>query len=89
MKQALRSQFIYFVAPHLSSGFLLPTDYGTTIKSLHNRAVSGSGSLLSDNRILQAASPEKADLLRSYRNPFHNFIHIFLAPSTPIVRGYD
>ena len=59
MKQTLQSRFIHWVVPHLSSGILPLTDYGTTIKSLHIRAVSNSKSLLSHNRVLQTVLGEK------------------------------
>ena len=71
MKQTLQSRLLHCVAPHLSNGILPPTDYGTTIKSLHTRAVTISKSLLSHNRALQTASPqidlEKVNLPRHYR----------------------
>ena len=60
MKQTLQSRFLHCVAPHLSNSILPPTNYGTTIKSLHTRAVIISKSLLSHNRILQTASPQIA-----------------------------
>ena len=72
MKQTLQSRFLHYVAPHVSSGILLPTDYGTTIQSLHTRAVATSKSLLYHNRVLQTASPqiapEEANFLRPYRS---------------------
>jgi len=42
MKQNFQSRFLHCIAPYLSSGILPPTDYGTTIKSLHTKAVSDS-----------------------------------------------
>ena len=60
---------------------LPPTDYGTTIKPLHTRAVTIFKSFLSTNRVFQSASPqiapEEANLPRPYK----------IAPSIPIVRG--
>ena len=48
-----------------------PSDYETTIKSLHTKTVSDSNSLLSYNRVLQTVSsqiaPEEANLTRLYR----------------------
>ena len=68
MKQTLQSRFLHCVAPNLSSGILPTTDYGTTIKSLHTKAVSDSKYLLSHNSVLQTASlhiaPEEANLPR-------------------------
>ena len=70
MKHTHQSRLLQCVAPHLSSGIIPPTDYGTTIKSLHTRAVSISKSFLSHNRVLQTVSPqiapEKANLPRPY-----------------------
>ena len=61
-----------YSTPHLSSGILPPTDYETTIKSLHTRAVTISKTFLSHNRVLQTASPqispEEAKLPRSYKS---------------------
>ena len=77
MKQTFQSWFLHVVAPHLSSGILAPAEYGTTIKSLHTRAVAASESLLSPNRVLQTASPqitpEEANLPRPYRNTLSQF----------------
>jgi len=67
MKQTLQSRFLHCVVPYLSSGIIPPTDYVTTIKSLHTEAVS-------DFKSLQTASPkivpEKANLPRPYRTTF-------------------
>ena len=56
----------------LQSGILSPTDYGTTIKSLYNKAVTIPKSLLSHNRVLQIASMqialEEANLHRPDRS---------------------
>ena len=72
MQQTLQSRFSHVVAPHLLSGILPPADYGTTIKSLHTRAVAASKSLLSHNRVLQTTSPqiapEETNLPRPYRS---------------------
>ena len=91
MKQTLQSRFLHCVAPHLSSGILPSTNYGTTIKFLHNRAVTISKFLLSHNRVLQTASPQitwkKQTFLGLTEIPFHNFGLISVAPSIPIVRG--
>ena len=70
--KCLLSRFLHYVAPYLSSGILPPTGYGTSIKSLHTRAVTTSKSLLSPNRVLQIASPkiapEETNLPRPYRS---------------------
>ena len=72
MKKTLQSRFIHCIAPHLSSDILLPTDYGTIIKSLHLEPFFICKSLLSPNRVLQTAFPqiasEEAKLPRSYRS---------------------
>ena len=76
-KQTFRSRLLHNVASHLSSGILPPTNYWTTIKSLHTRAVTITKSLLSPNRVLQTASPqitpEEANLPRPYRNTLSQF----------------
>ena len=63
-KRTLHSRFLHYFVPHLSSGILPPTDYGTTIKSLHTRDVP--------NLALQTASPqialEETNLPKSYRS---------------------
>jgi len=79
MKQTLPSRFLHCVAPHLASGILPLTDnYGTTIKSLHIKAVSDSKSVLSHSHVIQTASPqialEEANLPRPYRRIMHNII---------------
>ena len=58
MKQTHQSRFLHCVALYLWSGILSPSDYGTTINSLHTKAVSDSKSVLSHNRVLQTASPQ-------------------------------
>ena len=81
IKQTLQSWFLHYVVPHLSSGILPPTDYGTTIKSLHTRAIIISKSLISHNRVLQTTSPqidpEEANLPR----PFQTFLYFDLLSS--------
>ena len=71
MKQTLQSRFLHCVAPYLSNGILSPSDYSTTIKSLHTKAVSFSN-LLTLN--LQTASPqiaaEEANLSKPYWTTF-------------------
>ena len=70
MKQVLQFRFLHCVAPYLSNGILPPTDYGTIIKSLHTKAVSGSKSFLSHNRALQTASPQIARKETNHPRPY-------------------
>ena len=58
MKQTFQSRFLHYIASYLSSDILPPTDYGSTIKFLHTKAVSDSKSLLSHSRVFQTASPQ-------------------------------
>ena len=71
MKQTFQSRFLHCAAPYVSSVNLLPTGYGTTIKSLHTKAISDYKSLLSHNPVLQTVSPqitpEETNLPRPYR----------------------
>ena len=70
MKQTLQSQFLNCFAPCPSSDILPSFDYGTSIKSLHTKAVSDYKSLLTHDCVLQTAFPqiaqEEANLPRPY-----------------------
>ena len=81
MKQTLQSRFLQCVAPYLSSCILPPSVYGTTIKSLHTKAVPDSKSLLSHNCVLLTASrqiePEEANLPRPCRTTFSQLCSSF------------
>ena len=72
MKHTIQSRFLHYVASHLLSGILSPTDYGTSIKSLHTRAVTITKSFLSYNRVLHTVStqiaPEEANISYPYRS---------------------
>ena len=67
--------------PYLPSDILPLTDYGTTIKSLHTKAVFDSKSLLSHYPVLQTVSPqiapEEVKLPRFYRTTLLQFRQSF------------
>ena len=81
MNQIRQSRSLHHVILYLSSGILHPTDYGTTIKSLHSRAVTISKSLYlitTSFRLLPCKLLRKKQIfLGPTEVPIHNFVFFF------------
>ena len=61
IRQTLQSHSLPSVAPFLSDGVMLPSDYKPTLAALHTSAVQSAIASRPPNRVLQAPAPEVAD----------------------------
>merc|ERR1712074_433299 len=70
IRKTLQSHSLPMVAPYLTNGVLLPSDYKPTIASLHTSTVQSTIASQRPNRILQAPAPDISDDETSLPRPY-------------------